>query len=215
MVQLLKQSRRGNCGQTAVAMLSGKSISEIERVYGHGHTTFLIEHIAACKQLGFNPDPNGFVPYVSGSELPATALIRMAYFRRYRGKKASTGKTKRRGHLVLFSNGIFYDPIGHTYDINTIPQSMMIDCVLRVSSPAGSHSIFAKNPFVPMQAADVVKPGVVGLREKVFAELPEHIQCPKCWTVRHKSAFGVRVMAKDEKGNPTKVIRQSYCKFCR
>lgn len=48
-----------------------------------------------------------------------------------------------------------------------------------------------------------------------FNALPETLQCPKCWTVRPKAEFGVRVMARDAAGTPTKVRRQSYCKHCR
>lgn len=60
---------------------------------------------------------------------------------------------------------------------------------------------------VPVISAD--------LRASVFAALPEQLQCPKCNSTKHKSEFGVRVMAKDAAGNPIKVIRQSYCKPCR
>lgn len=45
--------------------------------------------------------------------------------------------------------------------------------------------------------------------------LPERLTCPKCGKTRAKAQFGLRVMARDAKGLPTRIARQSYCSSCR
>jgi hypothetical protein len=48
-----------------------------------------------------------------------------------------------------------------------------------------------------------------------FAALPQRLTCPKCKQTRLKEMFGMRVMKRDSKGIPTRVIRQSHCRDCR
>ena len=57
------------------------------------------------------------------------------------------------------------------------------------------------NPVGPVQAA--------------FNALPEVLHCPKCSCHKAKAQFGVRVMARDAANQPTKIVRQSYCRECR
>lgn len=132
---LLRQTRPKNCGQTAVAMLTGKTIQEIEKVYGHKTATYPWQHMEAVKKLGFYPDERGFQKY-TGQELPPLALVRVCYLKRTRGGGFSTsGKTKRSGHLVLWTNNQFYDPNGRIWTLDTIPPGTKIDTVLEVLAP--------------------------------------------------------------------------------
>jgi hypothetical protein len=48
-----------------------------------------------------------------------------------------------------------------------------------------------------------------------FRKLPKRITCPKCKKTKARDAFGLRVMARDAKGVPTSIARQSYCGKCR
>lgn len=48
-----------------------------------------------------------------------------------------------------------------------------------------------------------------------FDALPAVLFCPCCKAHKPKEAFGVRVMKRDDKGVPTVVRRQSYCRECR
>lgn len=53
-VTFLRQTGMKNCGQTAMAMLIGTSIKEVEALYGHGTTTYQSEHIGHLKSLGYD-----------------------------------------------------------------------------------------------------------------------------------------------------------------
>lgn len=133
-IEALRQTRTTNCGQTAVAMLTGKTIAEVEEVYGHGHVTQPHEHIEAVERLGFHPDERGFMPFEG--KLPELALVRIKYLKQTRGGKYSTsGKTKRRGHLVVWANNQFYDPCRNPYTLNSFPPGFKIDSVLEVLAP--------------------------------------------------------------------------------
>lgn len=134
-VNPLKQSRRTNCGQTAVAMLTGKSIKEVEAVYGHGHATYATEHMRAVERLGCVPDYRGFKKFKVEPKLPEIALVRMEFLKRTRGGYSTSGKTKRSGHLVLWANGYFFDPGGMIYTLDTMPKGMVIDQHLEVLVP--------------------------------------------------------------------------------
>lgn len=135
-VNPLTQTRRTNCGQTAVAMLTGKTIKEVERVYGHGHRTYATEHVNAVRKLGCYPDDRGFQRYDPKVALPEIALVRVCYLKRTRGGKfSSSGKTKRSGHLVLFANGYFFDPSGKLYTPTSLPPGVVLDTVLEVLVP--------------------------------------------------------------------------------
>ena len=48
-----------------------------------------------------------------------------------------------------------------------------------------------------------------------FEALPKRTVCPKCKKSQTKEAFGLRVMARDAAGVPTRIARQSYCGSCR
>lgn len=133
-IEALRQTRRQNCGQTAVAMLAGKTIAEVEAVYGHGHVTKPWEHIKAVEHFGFYADEKGFVPFTG--KLPELALVRIAYLKRTKGGKYSTsGKRKRGGHLIVWANGQFYDPCRDPYTPACLPPGIVIDTVLEVLAP--------------------------------------------------------------------------------
>jgi rubredoxin len=48
-----------------------------------------------------------------------------------------------------------------------------------------------------------------------FEALPKRIVCPKCNKNRAKDAFGLRILARNAKGVPTRIARQSWCAECR
>jgi hypothetical protein len=56
---------------------------------------------------------------------------------------------------------------------------------------------------------------VEALLATAFEKLPKRLKCPKCKRSRTKDRFGLRGMARDANGVPTKVTRQSYCSSCR
>lgn len=133
----LKQTRDFNCGQTCVAMLTGKTIAEVEQVYGHGHETYPSEHIKAVTALGCYADERGFVDYEDGMALPEVALVRIGY--RKRNPKTggySKSKTKRLGHLVVWANGQFYNPSNaQTIPFDGLSAGVKIDRFLAVLVP--------------------------------------------------------------------------------
>lgn len=53
------------------------------------------------------------------------------------------------------------------------------------------------------------------MRAAAMRALPKRITCPKCKKTKARDAFGLRVMARDAKGLPTRIARQSYCAECR
>lgn len=131
-INFLYQTRRTNCGQTAVAMLTGKSIAEIERVYGHVHSSYSAETARIVNKLGFYGDERGFIPH-QGGKLPELALVRVVTLKRTRHGYSSSGKTRRNGHLVLWANGKFYDP--YWGELSELPVGRKIDTVLEVLAP--------------------------------------------------------------------------------
>jgi hypothetical protein len=132
-VTLLKQTRNSNCGQVSFAMLTGKTIREAERIYGHGHATCKGEHIKALTRVGFYPDSRGFIGVTRREALPALALVRLGFLKRSGGHLSTSGKLKRTGHLVLWANGQFYDPAGKTYQ--ELPNGVVVESVLEVLAP--------------------------------------------------------------------------------
>lgn len=55
----------------------------------------------------------------------------------------------------------------------------------------------------------------VSLQDQVMAMLPAKLECPHCHEMKKKALFGVRVVSRDSRGQPDKVIRQSWCQDCR
>ena len=55
----------------------------------------------------------------------------------------------------------------------------------------------------------------IDLRARAFRALPDRIKCPHCTAVQAKAEYGVRVVKRDGRGMPLKVVRQSWCQTCR
>ena len=130
----LTQTKKMNCGQTAVAMLTGKSIKEVEAIYGHGTITYTHEHVFNLTKMGFlGVDSPGFVQRgTPGFAIPETGLVRIAFLKKSGGHYSTTGKTKRTGHLVVIAHGIVYDPAGRIYPLSALPADRIVDKVLSV-----------------------------------------------------------------------------------
>jgi hypothetical protein len=146
-IQLLKQTRRMNCGQTCVAMLAGVSIAQSEKAFGrkdslgrhraHKNVTNAFMQVKALTQLGCYPDPRGFMtPKDIGFKIPSLGLIRIAYFKQS-GGTMSSGKVKRTGHLVVIKDGMIYDPAGATYTLGDLMSrpDVRLDSALEVLVP--------------------------------------------------------------------------------
>lgn len=122
LVKLLAQDKRTNCAQTAVAMLTGKSIREVEAVYGKATTTFPSDHSRALDKLQVT---TGAWWFYKDQPLPEVALVLVAFLQRRGGRFSSSGRVKRRGHMVLLVNGIFYDPSWpFPYTLDSFPEGM-------------------------------------------------------------------------------------------
>lgn len=145
-IKLLKQTKRMNCGQTAVAMAFGKTIQQVEKAFGqtrlawfrgpeyinpkgraHGSKTnlnwtkFVVEWLGGVAGEMKNTLPQN-----------GTALVRIVYHKRS-GGVMSAGKVKKTGHLVVWNNGTFYDPCGRTYTV--LPEGVSIDKAMEVLVP--------------------------------------------------------------------------------
>lgn len=53
------------------------------------------------------------------------------------------------------------------------------------------------------------------LRAAAMRALPRRAKCPRCGKTKGREAFGLRVMARDEREVPTVIRRQSHCSACR
>lgn len=66
-----------------------------------------------------------------------------------------------------------------------------------------------------MNKTTAIEKKTQALRAAAMRALPKLITCPKCKRRRPRDAYGVRVMARDDQGVPTRIARQSYCSTCR
>jgi hypothetical protein len=103
----LKQDKRGNCGQTTVAMLVGKEIREVESVYGKDNTSNLKDAKKALEHYGFGYGATVKIDNRKRWSLPKgeLAFIRIKY-----GKRSC-------GHFMAQDrDGKIYDPNGKVYE---------------------------------------------------------------------------------------------------
>lgn len=49
-----------NCGQTCIAMITGKSIREVEKLYGTSGVTYVQRHVHMLTQMGIIPSGTNF-----------------------------------------------------------------------------------------------------------------------------------------------------------
>jgi hypothetical protein len=146
-IKLLKQTKRMNCAQTAVAMAFGKTIKQVEKAFGQTRLAWFRgpQHIdpkgrAHGSKTGLQwtrfvvENMMGGVAGDLTTTLPqnGTALVRVVFHKRS-GGVMSAGKTKKLGHLVAWRDGVFYDPCGFSY--TTLPEGMAIDKVMEVLVP--------------------------------------------------------------------------------
>lgn len=119
-ITLLKQDKPMNCGQTAIAMVTGKTIREVEAAFAdtgasggsRGGATYGGAQVAVLQSFGVKCGSYVVVaPTRDWSVLPKTALVRFGYLKKSGGHLSKT-KTKSMGHLVVWHDGKFYDPAG-------------------------------------------------------------------------------------------------------
>lgn len=102
----LEQDKEDNCGQTCIAMVSYKSIRDIENVVGHDKGMNMKETILACKCLGISIGKKWVMKKwgkkIGRYLLPFNCFILVIY--KY--------KNKVYGHLIVRNKGKFLDPDG-------------------------------------------------------------------------------------------------------
>lgn len=139
-IALLKQTKTSNCGQTCIAMVTGKSIAEVERAFGgvcggtrYGGVTFSGQQVSVLKLFGVKcADQYVSVPANRDfAALPKTALVRLAFLKRSGGRLSKT-KTKRTGHLVVWHEGKVYDPNGYAILPEMVRPDMVIERYLPI-----------------------------------------------------------------------------------
>jgi len=104
----LKQDKGYNCTQTCLAMMSNKSIREVENIVGHDESMDIVmDVINTCEKLNI-PVDEGWVdikPNLIYSHFyPSNCFV----FVRNRCNRLN-------GHMIVRYNNKFYDPNGMTY----------------------------------------------------------------------------------------------------
>lgn len=139
-ITLLKQDKKMNCGQTAIAMVTGKTIREVEAAFrntgatggGRGGATYSGSQVAVLQSLGVKCGSYVVVaPTRDWSVLPKTALVRFGYLKKSGGHLSKT-KTKQMGHLVVWHDGKFYDPAGRVLNPDEVRQDVVITRFLAI-----------------------------------------------------------------------------------
>lgn len=97
MIQLLSQPTNHSCGQTCVAMLTGKGFWECSHVIGHFKRTTTKEIVEALRHFGKTVEDH--LTVLRGKELPkkGTYLVKLRY-------------TGWQSHWVVLHDGDIYDP---------------------------------------------------------------------------------------------------------
>lgn len=121
-MKLLGQNRRNNCSQTCLAMISGRSISEVERLAGSRCAMNNGEKIQALSRLGI-VNSGVFADYQGN--LPPFALVRIARRKNSGGHRSE--KTVKVGHLIVWYQNQFYDPAngGQIYGMDRFQNSIL------------------------------------------------------------------------------------------
>lgn len=190
----IKQPTNTSCGQTSIAMALGVSVDEVIKVVGHATITYVHDRARAVLKLGGTLGVTENCK--SKSELPEMALVRIACRRRDRRSPDGYGKaTRKTGHCVLWANGKFYDPTFGVSEEIQVPGGVL-ESYMEIGRPA------PKVRFTDVRTA-------------AYNALPAELTCPCCQATKSKAEFGVRVVKKDEAGNPLKAVRQSRCRSCR
>jgi hypothetical protein len=97
-MEILKQDKGTNCGQTCTAMIAGVSIRESERVYGKHTASNFSEAKKALKHFGVETGAPTKLDNRKKWTLPSFAYVRIVMI----GRKV--------GHAIVYKDGYFYDP---------------------------------------------------------------------------------------------------------
>lgn len=93
----IKQHNHRNCGQIAVAVLTGASLKKIESMFGHHHGSYTRELVAVLRELGFKcPDRRK-----STRKWPTKDFFGIIHIREQGDKRG--------GHYVAVANGKVWD----------------------------------------------------------------------------------------------------------
>jgi hypothetical protein len=122
MTIALKQTRNSNCGQTCIAIITGKTVAEAEKAVGHGHATYGKDLIAGVEKLGCVAGP--MISHKTiGFKIPHTGFLLIGYQKKSGGRISS--KLKKVGHWVVVVDGVVYNPNGTTYPFTIAPGTIV------------------------------------------------------------------------------------------
>jgi hypothetical protein len=114
-IRFLAQTRKYNCGQTAVSMITGLDLHTVMKAFGTKSSTYMHQTVTVIRKLGVEcKEYEAFK-----GALPAMALVRIAPYKCSGGRR-SMNKFKNFGHLVVVVNGTVFDPNGSTYPVSIL-----------------------------------------------------------------------------------------------
>lgn len=98
-IKLQTQPTKNSCGQTSIAMALGIDATEVIKAAGHGNRTKTSDQIRLLREFGAEcPDRAAKVDNRRKYTLPVLCLLRIHR------------PGRRRGHLILYYDGMLYDP---------------------------------------------------------------------------------------------------------
>lgn len=103
MQLLMQPDGSTSCGQYCVAMITGKPIEKIVRIFGHSHCTSTKELIRALKPYWFRTTSTRLIRIKKETVLPPLAILKITW---------EAGGS----HWVVLNDGMVYDPAYGTTD---------------------------------------------------------------------------------------------------
>jgi len=109
----LTQDKEYNCGQTCVAMISNKSIRDIENIVGHDSGMNIEDLITICNFLKISVGKEWirkrYRKWIGRYLLPMNCFVFIVF------KDSEVFENKEIGHLVIRNKGKFLDPNGNQF----------------------------------------------------------------------------------------------------
>lgn len=97
-MELIMQPKKSKlCGQCTIAMLSGITLDESIKLFGHSRTSYFSDYTRVLKALDIPFTKNVKVDNRKKYELPKKCMVRLQFV----GRKT--------GHLIAYEDGKFYD----------------------------------------------------------------------------------------------------------
>lgn len=155
-VMLLGQTRHGNCGQTCVAMVTQRPIEDVEAFLDNSSFTTGTEIVTALEHFGIEcVEP--IVEYIGAHSLADhpfggqwwrdipdrdfTAVIRVAPRKMYRGRPAKNGGIGKMGHVMIYNNGMFYNPALGGYMSEVPPAYYVVTHMMEIRPKAVDNQV--------------------------------------------------------------------------